>query len=197
MNYLAHIYLSGEDEQVTLGNFMADDIKGSSYLKYPESIKKGILLHRSIDSFTDTHPIVKSSTKRLHSRYSHYSGIIIDVFYDHFLAKNWNRYHNQPLLEYTEDFYTMLASNVEWLPVGLKRVVPIMIADNWLLSYASFDGIAKVLDGLNKITKHRSGMNRALIDLELHYSSFEEEFKEFFPILISYCEQRLIELNHN
>ena len=87
MNYLAHVYLSGSDQNIMIGNFIADSIKGSKYLEYPIAIQKGILLHRKIDSFTDHHPSFRNSTKKLHQRYGHYSGIIVDIFYDHFLAK--------------------------------------------------------------------------------------------------------------
>ena len=97
MNFLAHIYLSGEDEGITIGNFIADGIKGKKYLSYPASIQKGILLHRGIDSFTDSHPTVRQSTARLHENYGHYSGVIVDILYDHFLAKNWEEYHEQDL----------------------------------------------------------------------------------------------------
>ena len=88
MNYLAHIYLSNEEEEITLGNFIADGVKGKKYVQFPLGIQQGILLHRAIDSFTDAHPIVRKSTKRLHKKYGHYSGVIVDILYDHFLAKN-------------------------------------------------------------------------------------------------------------
>ncbi|MGB3774600.1 MAG: DUF479 domain-containing protein, partial [Leeuwenhoekiella sp.] len=96
MNFLAHIYLSQYDEQVTIGNFIADGIKGSKYKQFPIPIQKGILLHRSIDAYTDAHHLVRKSTKRLHPHYHHYSGIIVDIFYDHFLAKNWSSYSDIP-----------------------------------------------------------------------------------------------------
>ena len=92
MNFLAHIYVSGDNDLVKIGNFMADSIRGHSYDVYPMEIQKGILLHRSIDSFTDMHPIYRQSKHRLHEKYGHYSGVIMDIFYDHFLAKNWKTY---------------------------------------------------------------------------------------------------------
>ncbi len=97
MNFLAHIYLSGNDTDLIIGNFIADGIKGKKYKKFSPGIQKGILLHREIDTFTDAHPIVRQSTKRLHKNYGHYSGIIVDILYDHFLAKNWSRYSDVPL----------------------------------------------------------------------------------------------------
>ena len=107
MNFLAHIYLSGTDEGVKIGNFMADSIRGRQYESYPKAIMKGILLHRAIDSFTDNHPIYRKSKHRLHEKYGHYSGVIMDIVYDHFLAKNWASYSDELLENYAQNFYTL------------------------------------------------------------------------------------------
>ncbi|MEH6657099.1 acyl carrier protein phosphodiesterase [Leeuwenhoekiella marinoflava] len=194
MNYLAHIYLSGDDSLLTIGNFMADGIKGKQYKTYLPQLQKGILLHRSIDSFTDSHPIVKQSTKRLHSKYSHYSGVIVDILYDHFLAKNWKNYATTPLSSYIENFYDSLDEHFELLTPGIQRMIPHMIADNWLLSYTEISGIATVLYNMNRRTKNISGMDRAVEDLQLYYYDFENEFTLFFEELRQFCEQRLQEL---
>jgi len=191
MNFLAHIYLSGEDEGITIGNFIADGIKGKKYLKYPPKIKKGILLHRHIDSYTDSHPIVRQSTKRLHENYGHYSGVIVDILYDHFLAKNWHEYHTQNLADYVEDFYTMLRDNFEILPTRIQRMMPYMMADNWLLSYATIPGISKILKQMNVRTKGISKMNFAVLELEEFYTEFESEFSAFFAELIVSSEEKL------
>ena len=113
MNFLAHIYLSGDNDFIKIGNFMADSIKGDNYNNYPEYIRKGILLHRSIDSFTDLHPVFRKSKHRLHDRYGHYSGVIMDIFYDHFLAKNWSNYSEIPLEKYVFNFYQFFWSSFE------------------------------------------------------------------------------------
>ncbi len=115
MNFLAHIYLSFEDPQIRLGNFIGDAVKGRRYENYPDPVRKGILLHRAIDSFTDSHPTTRLSTRRLHPGYSHYSSVIVDIFYDHFLAANWDRYCEVPLPAYTTSFYTLLEENLEWM----------------------------------------------------------------------------------
>lgn len=197
MNYLAHIYLSGDNDSVTIGNFIADGIKGKSYEKYAENIQIGILLHRNIDTFTDAHPIVRQSTKRLHEKYGHYSGIIVDILYDHFLAKNWSTYCDMPLKEYVENFYNSLETHYDLLPIHIKKMMPYMMMDNWLLSYASIDGISKVLDGMNRRTKNRSGMDEAVYELRLFYSEFETEFSAFFDELIHYSKQKLKELSQS
>jgi acyl carrier protein phosphodiesterase len=194
MNYLAHIYLSRDNNLVTIGNFMADSIRGKKYKTYPMEIQIGILLHREIDTFTDAHPIVRQSTKRLHKNYSHYSGVIVDILYDHFLAKNWLDYSKVPLDLYTEKFYEIVDSNFEILPPRIQKMMPYMMADNWLLNYASIEGIQRVLNGMNRRTKYVSGMDKATFELQKFYSEFENEFTLFFKELIAFTEVKLIEI---
>ena len=197
MNFLAHIYLSFNDPEVTLGNFFADHIRANKYKHLPKKIQKGILLHREIDTFTDAHPIARQSSKRLHKNYSHYSQIIVDIFYDHFLAKNWNTYSKIPLNEYVESFYELLEENYNILPLGTQRMMPYMMADNWLYNYSNLKGISRVLDGMNRRTKNKSKMNFAILDLEEHYSDFEKEFTAFFEELIIFSKQKFNSLCEN
>lgn len=194
MNFLAHIYLSGNDTPTTIGNFVADGIRGNKYKLYPKKVQAGILLHRAIDTFTDAHPIFRQSTKRLHENYGHYSGVIVDIFYDHFLAKNWQKYSPIPLDKYIEDFYQTLNENFEILPSRFKHLTPIMIEGNWLLSYATVDGIQLVLNGMNKRTKGKSKMNEATNELRAFYSEFEEEFTAFFKELIAFSKIKQTEI---
>ncbi|WP_104736022.1 acyl carrier protein phosphodiesterase [Hanstruepera ponticola] len=196
MNFLAHIYLSGNNESITIGNFIADGIRGKKYKNYPKDLQIGILLHREIDTFTDAHPIVRQSTKRLHKNYSHYSGVIVDILYDHFLAKNWQKYSETPLDIYVEKFYKSLEDNFEILPERTKKMMPFMIADNWLLNYAKIEGIQRVLDGMNRRTQNRSKMNKATTELNTYYSEFENEFTLFFDELILFSNNKLIELTN-
>lgn len=180
MNYLAHIYLSGTDTEIMLGNFMADSIKGHQYEIYPEKIQKGILLHRKIDSFTDSHPIYRQSKHRLHEKYGHYSGVIMDIFYDHFLAKNWNKYNELQLENYAQSFYEILISNQEKVTERIRKMMPYMIARNWLVSYKTISGIEQILFQMNYKTHHRVPMTEAIVELEKFYTEFEIEFFEFF-----------------
>jgi acyl carrier protein phosphodiesterase len=194
MNFLAHIYLSGNEEDVIIGNFIADGIKGKRYEKFPPSIAKGILLHRGIDTFTDSHATVHQSTARLHENYSHYSGVIVDILYDHFLAKNWSKYSDEPLDEYVQNFYELLQKNFTTLPVRIQKMMPHMIAGNWLLSYATVEGISNILAQMNVRTKGISKMNLAVAELEEYYEEFEAEFTSFFEELIAFSKQKLSEL---
>lgn len=191
MNFLAHIYLSGEDEFIQIGNFIADGIKGKKYRAFPEKIQQGILLHREIDSFTDHHPVVRKSTKRLHANYSHYSGVIVDMYYDHFLSCNWERYCDIPLETFVEDFYGVLRRNYDILPERSKDMMPYMIKDNWLVSYASLEGIDRALTQMNRRTGYKAKLDQAVNDLREHYEHFENEFTVFFEELIIFTKAKL------
>ena len=186
MNYLAHIYLSYENDQIKIGNFIADFIQGNKYKHLPKEIQKGILLHRKIDSFTDANKIVRLSKRRLHKRYGHYDGIIIDIFMDHFLAKNWKNYSEIPLHKYEEDFILLLENNKEILPKKVVQIIPFLKEQHWLSSYANLQGIEKTLIGVNKRTKGVSKMNEAINDLKENYTIFEQDFFRFFTELENY-----------
>lgn len=194
MNFLAHIYLSGEDDQLKIGNFIADSVKGKQYLNYPEKIQKGIILHRAIDNFTDTHPIVRKSIRRLHPIYHHYSGVIIDIFYDHFLAANWGKYSKQELQEYIANFYNLLERSREQLPQKVQNFLPIMVKYNWLLSYRSIEGIGKILFQMEQRTKFESNLHLSIKELKEYYPEFENEFKDFFEELRKFVKEELEKL---
>ena len=191
MNFLAHIYLSAENDQIKIGNFIADSIKGNSFDHFPSLIQQGILIHRKIDSFTDSHPIVKISKRRLHPRYRHYDGVIIDILYDHFLAKYWSNYSDIPLEQYASSFYKLLENNMDILPERVQHMYPFMKEGNWLYNYRTFDGIEKVLNGVDKRTQNKSQMNLAIQDLQIHYTELKEDFTSFFEDLIAYSTTEL------
>lgn len=189
MNFLAHIYLSGDDEMIKIGNFMADGIRGKDYLKFGEGIKTGILLHRQIDTFTDSHAIFRKSKHRLHENYGHYAGVITDIFYDHFLAKNWNKYSEIALNDYVAQFYESLLRNENVLTEKTKQLLPHIIKGNWLLSYSSVKGIENILFQMNNRVKTNVKLQDATKELQLHYSNFEIEFELFFNELINFVNQ--------
>ncbi|WP_299110414.1 ACP phosphodiesterase [uncultured Winogradskyella sp.] len=194
MNFLAHIYLSGDNELITIGNLVGDGVRGNKYKLYPTEIQIGIQLHRHIDTFTDAHPIFRQCTKRLHKGYGHYSGVIVDIFFDHFLAKNWATYSDVPLAEYIDDFYKSLSKNIEILPPRFKRITPAMIEGNWLLSYATIEGIQTVLNGMNHRTEGRSKMDEATKELREYYDAFETDFTSFFEELMTFSVKKRVEI---
>ncbi len=195
MNFLAHIYLSGDNDLLKIGNFMADSVRGNAYLDYPDEIRKGILLHRYIDTFTDAHPIYRQSKHRLHQKYGHYSGVIMDIVYDHYLAKNWAKYSEENLEDYAEDFYRLLQENFGLLTEKTKNMLPYMKEGNWLVSYASLAGLERILFQMDYRTHHRANMQEAMVELAQFYKEFEAEFQAFFDELQQHCRDKLTELN--
>jgi len=191
MNFLAHIYLSGDNDLMKIGNFMTDGIHGKNFDAFPMEIQKGIILHRSIDTFTDAHPIFRQSTKRLHANYHHYSGIIVDIFYDHFLAKNWNNYSNERLEDFSERFYQSLRDNYDILTLKIQKMLPYMTAHNWLVSYKTIEGIESVLAKMDTRMKRESNMQFSIAELRSYYSEFEQEFTAFFKKLIIHSNQKI------
>jgi acyl carrier protein phosphodiesterase len=190
MNFLAHIYLSGENDQVKVGNFIGDWIKGNDHRKYPADIQKGILLHRSIDSFTDNHPIVKKSKNRLNDQYHKYSGIIIDIFYDHYLAHNWSTFSEIELIDFTRNLNNCLVSNMEYLPADIQEFIPRFMKRRWIESYATLEGIERVLEGMSKHTSLPDKTLDAIVILKRDYDGLKTEFFDFFPQLVAHVEEK-------
>lgn len=173
---------------------MADGIRGKQFENFSYEIQKGILLHRAIDTFTDAHPVFRESTKKLHERYHHYAGVIVDIFYDHFLAKNWKMYSDENLEEYISRFYQSLHTHHDLLSEKTKGMLPYMEKQNWLLSYQSVAGIHQILSQMDRRTNNQSNMRFATDELKMHYTDFEQEFTVFFEELRAYCSQKLTTL---
>lgn len=191
MNFLAHLYLSGNNEDIMLGNFIGDHVKGNNFSGYNEGIIKGVKLHRLIDAYTDSHPVVEESKKRLRPHFHKYSPVIADVFYDHFLAKNWNRYHHLELKGFAGHVYELLKQNESILPLRTLHMIQYMIPQNWLVHYATIEGINKALTGMSRRAKFESNMDNATLFLEKDYTLYEKEFKDFFPELKNYCNEKI------
>jgi len=194
MNFLAHAHLSQENEDVIFGNFVADSIKGRSYLKFRNDIIVGILLHRDIDSYTDRHEIVKNSKATVREYFGRYSGIVVDIYYDHFLARNWEYYHNDELTRYSTKVYLILAKRFLLLPARVKRILPFLIGQNWLSGYANLKDLKRVFNGMDRRTGYVSGMDKAVDVLEKNYDSLYLDFKEFYGELEEYAQQRILEI---
>lgn len=191
MNFLAHIYLSGDNDLIKIGNFMADGIRGKQFENYHPEIQKGIILHRFIDTFTDAHSVFRQSTKKLHENYHHYAGVIVDVFYDHFLAKNWNLYSDEKLEDYTERFYKSLHENYTILTLKTQNLLPYMTKYNWLVSYQTVEGINRILTQMDSRTNNQSKMRFSTHELEEYYPEFEAEFTVFFEELRNHSQLKL------
>lgn len=195
MNFLAHLYLSENNIDIMIGNFIADHIKGNNYDNYSKEIQQGIFLHRAIDAYTDAHQIVRKSKRRLHERYKHYDGVIIDIFYDYFLAKNWSNYSEISLETYTNAINHLFSKISDKLPDRSQQFIHYMIEYNILYNYQFKEGIEKVLNGMNHRTKGKSKMNLAIEDLKNLEQELEEDFTIFFSDLINFTNRKLKEIN--
>jgi acyl carrier protein phosphodiesterase len=189
VNYLAHLYLAGQNEDLIIGNFIADHIKGNGIDRFRAGIRQGIFMHRAIDVYTDTHPVVRQSIERLRPTYRKYSGVIIDMFYDHFLANCWDQYSDQSLLHFTKSMYDLLFRNYDILPARSQRLLPHMVQHNWLVSYASLGGLQQALTGMSHRTTFVSKMENAVNDLQKGYKYYQEEFHEYFPQLCDFVKR--------
>lgn len=190
MNFLAHTYLSGCNEQIIVGNFMGDYVKGKNYVHLPELVRKGILIHRDIDTFTDTHSITRRSRLRLVERYHKYAGVIVDIFYDHFLASTWMDYCSVPLREYVDRTYDLLKRNYKTLPQGIKVWFPTFLENNWMLAYQKVEGIELVLDRMSANTSLPDHTSFAIERLRGEYEAFSKDFRDFFPQIIDFIETK-------
>lgn len=187
MNFLAHFYLSGNDTGLLQGNFLADAVKGKKHLDYSPEIQKGILMHRFIDHFTDTHAVTERTKVRLRPEFHHYAPVIVDVFYDHFLAVNWKQFSAVPLVDYAQQVYQSLEENSVVFPEKSKYILKYMKMHDWLNAYSTIEGIGVVLTGMSRRTPYVSGMERGGAALERDYADCKKDFEEFFPELQKVC----------
>jgi len=186
MNYLAHLFLSDGTPESLIGNLLGDFVKGSIENIYSLKIIEGIYLHRKIDSFTDSHPIFRSSKRLIALDRRRFSGIMIDVFYDHFLAKNWSNYSSIPLPDFTNYVYQVLQENQKILPEQLKNILPDMIAHDWLASYRETSTINRAINGISRRIKRKNNLFGGVEELLLNYQQLQSDFSIFFPELINY-----------
>jgi len=186
MNYLAHLYLAGDSQESILGNFLGDFVKGSAIHCYSQGIQQGIKQHRKIDAFTDSHPVFIDSKRLISQSNRRYAGILVDIFYDHFLATQWETYSAIPLNKFTIEFYKLLEDSENILPESLKRVLPRLKHENWLMSYGDVQGINQTFHRLALRIKRENNVKDAVKDLTYNYQYFKSNFKEFFFDLMAY-----------
>jgi len=187
LNYLFHLFLSDHSPEGLLGSLMGDFIKGRLDDTYPTGVRRGIELHRRIDSFAHSNATVRRSMQRMDPSYRHYRGILVDVFYDHFLARNWARHADMPLAAFARHVYLALESHHRLLPPGLQRIAPRMIAHNWLESYRDIDRVDIVLSRLATRLSRPNPLARGNAELRRHYQSLENDFNQFLPEAVDYA----------
>nr|WP_299420115.1 acyl carrier protein phosphodiesterase [uncultured Emticicia sp.] len=198
---MAHLFLSGKNEEVMVGNLLEDFVVGriehQRNVVYNQTLKNGILLHRLIDTFTDTNHAVSDCKVVLYEKYHKYAAVLIDIFFDHYLAIHWQEYSNEPFDEFRQRVYTTFQNHWSILPDKMKPMIESMIKHDWLNNYSEFWGIERALLSISRRTKYESNMQKATADLKINYQLFDEKFCIFFPKLMLECNQFLSEKGYN
>lgn len=175
MNYLVHLFLSDDTPPCLLGNLMGDFVKGRLDDTFPAAIRGGIELHRQVDAFAHDNLRYRCSKSRLDDRYGYFRSVLIDIFYDHFLARNWHLYHPLPLEAFAVRIYRLLEDHFELLPPGLQQVAPRMIEHNWLVSYRQVETIGRVLERLSARVRRPNPIGLGIAELHRHYAGLEAD----------------------
>ncbi len=188
MNYLAHVYLAGPQVSDRVGGLLGDFVKGPLPCGLPPDLASGVALHRFIDRYTDQHPVFLRSRQRISPSRRRFSGVMIDLIYDHFLARYWGSFSDEPLQLFTQGFYHSLDEYRDWLPVSLLAILERMRQRNWLAAYADLAVIGRALD---QIGTHRIQRTNTLVgslcELEAHYAELEQDFWDFIPDVMQQC----------
>lgn len=185
MNFLAHLFLSGSHEHLIVGNFLADYLKNRDVAALPRPIQEGVRMHRKIDSFTDEHPAVRSSVKLLRPHHHKFAPVVSDICFDFVLAKNWIRYTDVPLRDFTAGVYEVLAKNISLMPPLLQERLPRMIASDWLVAYGTEEGLRFTFSRMQLRTKYPRFFDYAVDHFLADYQLHEQNFNLFFPDLIA------------
>jgi acyl carrier protein phosphodiesterase len=181
MNYLGHLYLAGQDPLVVVGNFMADAVKGRDLSRFPEAVQRGIRMHRAIDTFTDAHPLQRAGRERLRPHAGRYSGVVMDLFFDHLLAVDWGRWHTDALPDFAQRMYALLQAHAHLMPHRTQDMLSYMVRYDWLTSYATTEGLARALHGLSHLVPEGEVMRGAEQVLLDHFEDYRNEFGIFLP----------------
>jgi acyl carrier protein phosphodiesterase len=193
MNWLAHLLLSEPEVEFRLGNLLADLVKGKARAALPPGVRRGIACHQAIDAFTDAHPVVSRSKRRIGEEHGRFAGILVDVFYDHFLARDWLRYASMPLDDFTAEVYASFHAYASaTLPAEAISLLPGLSEGDLLGSYRRVAGIEAALRRLSRRLEVRLGrsfaLEQAVEELQTHYDAFGRDFAEFFPELHAHVE---------
>lgn len=190
MNYLAHLFLAPSDDLSRLGNIMADFLRDVDRETLPRDVQEGIKLHQRIDAFTDHHPIVRDLRQLFSPERRRFSGVVLDVVFDHFLIQHWPKYSDEDLDQFVDNAYSSLARNVSLMSDHMQMVIAWMIKRDWIRSYRELTGIERALDGLASRLKRQHGFHGSIEEVRHHYSDLEAGFLTFFPELIHFSNDQ-------
>ena len=186
MNFLAHLFLAGAQPLEQLGNLAGDFVKGRSLDLYHPDIQKGIQRHRAIDSHTDKHPRVLAAKQRFSVRRRRVAGILLDLSFDHFLSRHWERFHALPLRRFVQDVHVALETHETLLPPRLRGLAPKIVAQQWLLSYGDIDALGRTIDRVATRLSRPQLLAGGIDEVKQHYDDLERDFLGFFPELIEF-----------
>jgi len=191
MNFLAHAYLSFDNDEVLVGNMISDFVKGKTQYDFPENIQKGIRLHRMIDAFTDEHPVTKEAKAFFKPAVGLYAGAFMDVVYDHFLANDSGIFSEVSLQLFAAKTYQTLSVHKTVLPVKFTRVLPYMIEHNWLFNYRTPLGIQQSFGGIVHRAAYLQSSKKVFLTFEKHYIPLQKSYSNFFPLLKEFTAHQL------
>lgn len=192
MNFLAHLLLGPHEAQQAVGSLLGDFVKGPmGSIELPRPVREGIWLHRQIDGFTDRHELVLRSKARISPQRRRYAGIMVDMFYDHLLARHWQKFSGQTLDDFTEQMYQAVRAQQALLPERAKRVLLRMAQEDWLSSYAQLENMHRALNNMAQRLRPGNTLVGSVHELEADYAGFEADFLEFMPLVISFAKDSL------
>jgi acyl carrier protein phosphodiesterase len=194
MNFLAHAYLSFDHPQILVGNMISDFVKGAAKSTYEKDIRQGIMLHRHIDTYTDRHPAIKKAQEYFRPAFRLYSGPIIDVVFDHYVALEIEKTNPGSLRDFSVNVYQVLEDHKENLPANFLHVMKYMKKDDWLGNYSKMEGIRQSLKGLIMRAAYLNDSAPAYELFMKHYDVLGSHFEEFFPDVKHYAKQKMEEL---
>ncbi|MDA0205309.1 MAG: acyl carrier protein phosphodiesterase [Acidobacteria bacterium] len=189
MNFLAHLYLAGENEDYIVGQVLADFLERGWQQRVSDGVLRGIRLHQQADLFTDQHECFRRSRARLPQHLRRYAGIVVDIFYDHLLATHWGRFHDAPLDRFAQSRYRILQGRTEEMTDRMRLVLPSMVEHDWLTSYRKVEGMERALAGVSRRLKRANPIAEAGAALSNDQEGFERDFLEFFPDLAAHISR--------
>jgi acyl carrier protein phosphodiesterase len=193
MNYLAHLYLADDTPESLLGGMLGDFVKGAAAKeRYPPAVQSGIELHRKIDAFTDAHEVVREAKRIVSPARRRFAGVLVDLFFDHFLARRWDEFSAVRLEEFSGRAYGVLSEHRALLPERLQRMLPFMAAEDWLASYREVDAVARAVNGISRRLKRENLLAGGGTELTANYAAFEQSFQTFFPELVAFAASQKI-----
>jgi acyl carrier protein phosphodiesterase len=191
VNYLAHLLLAGDRPDVLVGSLLGDFLRGPIPVSLPPDIALGVRLHRAVDAYTDHHPMFRRSVARTPVPWRRYGPIIVDVYYDHLLARDWALHHPDPLEDFAGRSYALLVSRLPALPAQARAPVSRVVDADLLVAYRQFSTVQSALRRIGTRLRRPRDLAAALPELRRQERGLEEDFQIFFPALRARSEALL------